>query len=282
MTYPPSGDQPAAEQPQGQPNPYQQNPYAQQPYGQQPYGQPNPYQQQPYPQQVYQPYPAGPPGQPTRLRGRTPLWLALIFFVVAVALFVIGGVVIANKSLGKVNSFHRVSFAAGTGTVQLSAGTYVGYYEASTVNDSITQIPYFRVAVQAPSGQILPISKYGPDSNGKIRKLVYGFDGHHGVAAFTFHAPTTGQYRVALQPGPGTAPDADVAIGPDIFGGTVAGGLLIVGGVLFLVAAIVLLIVGLVRRHRHRKELERMSSSGYGSPPGYGYPPPPAGWQPTQ
>ena len=74
---------------------------------------------------------AGPGGKP-RLRGRTPLRLALIFGVLGVALFVVGGVVLATNSLGKVNDFERVS-SVGTGTVHLNrTGNYVGYYEAPT------------------------------------------------------------------------------------------------------------------------------------------------------
>ena len=65
-------------------------------------------------------YPAAAPGGKPRLRGRTPLRLSIIFFVVAVILFVVGGVVLAKKSLGAVNNFQRVQVSAGTGSVNLN------------------------------------------------------------------------------------------------------------------------------------------------------------------
>lgn len=236
------------------------------------------------------PTPASPPDRSGRLRGRTPRLLGWIFLAVAVIAFVVGGIVLGTKSLGKVNGFQRITFAAGSGTVHLDGtGKWVGYYEASNVSNSITQIPHFRVAITGPSGNDVPLANYGNRSDGEIKKLTYQYNGHHGVAAFQFDAPQAGSYQVRLQPVDPLPPDANVAIGRDITGGTVAGGLLILLGVLALIAAIVLLIVGYVKRHRHKRELQAAQAwagaagwpgsgyggqQGYGQQGGYGAPPP--------
>jgi hypothetical protein len=210
---------------------------------------------------------------PGRLRGRTPRRLGWIFLVVAIALFVVGGIVAATKSLGKVNSFQRVSIAAGSGTVNLDGtGKWVVYYEASDVNSSIGRIPRIQLAVTDPSGQPVAGKPYGNRSDGKVTKLTYDYNGHKGAAAYQFTAKTKGAYTVQMQAVDTLPPGAELAFGRDIQGGTIAAGLLIVGGVLFLIAAIVLLIVGFVKRRRHKKEI---ASGGYGggAPPGYAYPP---------
>src|SRR5436189_2919372 len=83
----------------------------------------------------------GPTAGPQRLRGRVPRLLGWIFLGLAVALFVAGGIVLATKSLGKVNDFQRVSFEGG-GTVQLDdTGKWVVYLEAADV-DSLEHIPF--------------------------------------------------------------------------------------------------------------------------------------------
>jgi len=205
-----------------------------------------------------------------------------------VILFVVGGVVVGTKALGKVNSFGRVSIASGSGTVTLNGtGKWVGYYEADNVSSSISAIPQFQVAVTGPSGQLVTIKPYGNRSDGKVKKLTYSYNGHKGAAAFQFNVSQAGTYTIRVQAVDSLPAGADVAIGRDIETGTVVGGLLIVGGVLFLIAAIVLLIIGLVKRSRHKKE---RATGGYGGypPPGYappGYAPPgyaPPGYAPQQ
>jgi hypothetical protein len=242
------------------------------------------------------PYPSAPSpgsgygGPPPTLRGRTPRRLGWIFLALAVVAFVIGGIVIGTKSLGKVNSFDRVSFSSGTGQVTLDGtGKWIGYYEASDVGTSISRIPQFRAAITSPSGANVPLTPYGNRSDGKVDKFTYDFNGHKGAAAFEFTADEKGTYTVQLQPVDTLPSGADVAIGRDITGGTIAGGLLIVLGVLFLITAIVLLIVGFVKRSHHKKEIAS-GNYGFGAQP-YAYPqqPPqgypqqqPGAWQPPQ
>ncbi len=233
-----------------------------------------------YPDQPAYPGTPGPggnpdPGKPT-LRGRTPLRLAIVLFVVAVILFVIGGVLVAKKSFGAVDDFQRVSFSSGSGTITLNGtGKWIGYYEAGDVTGSIDRIPDFRIAITGPTGQPVTGETYGNRSDGKVNRLTYSTGGHHGAAAVQFDAPTKGTYRVILQAGDTLPSDAQVAFGRDIVKSAVAGGLFIAGGVLLLVTAVVLLIVGLVKRSRHKAQLAHPYGGGFGGPPPPpNYPPP--------
>jgi hypothetical protein len=243
---------------------------------------PNPPGDQPaYPPAPEQPPAYGtPPGYPSsakggRLRGRTPRRLGWIFLVVAIALFVAGGIVAATKSLGKVNDFQRVSIADGSGTVNVNGtGKWVIYYEASDVDNSIERIPTIQLIVADPSGQPVQLKPYGNRSDNKVKKLTYDYNGHKGAAAYQFTATTKGVYDVEVRAVDTLPSGADIAFGRDIESGTIAAGLLIVGGVLFIIAAIVLLIVGYVKKRRHKRELQSGAGFYGGPPPGYGGPPP--------
>lgn len=247
-------------------------------------------------------YPTQPPAPsgPVRLRGRTPRRLGWIFLVVGVALLVAGGIVAATTSLSKVNDFQRVSVATGSATINLNGtGKWIIYYETSQVSNSISELPGIRVVqLTDPSGQPVSARPYGNRSDGQVDKFTYDYNGHKGIAAIQFTAPTSGAYKIQVEAVGSLPADADVAIGRDISGGAIVGGLLVLGGVLFVVAAIVLLIVGFVKRRRHKRELQAPAyyqapapygppaGSPYGPPPGspYGPPtganPPPPNWGP--
>ncbi len=241
---------------------------------------PNPPGDQP----AYQPAPGyGPPpgypasGQPSRLRGRTPRRLGWIFLAAAVILFVIGGVVAATKSLNKVSGFQRIPIATGSGSVNLNTtGKWVVYYEASNVDNGIDRIPTIQLAIKDPSGARISGSPYGNRSDGKVKKFVYDYKGHKGAAAYQFNVSKPGTYQVQVRAVDTLPSGADLAFGRDITKGAIAAGLLIVGGVLFLIAAIVLLIVGFVKRGRHKREFES-ASAGYAAPQ-FGGPPPGGQW----
>jgi len=225
----------------------------------------------------YPPAPQAPQAGP--LRGRTPRRLGWIFLILAIALFVVGGVVLAKKSFNEVDKFSRVPIPTSDGSIHLKAGKNVAYYEAKGVNSDINSVPAVGVAIKSPSGQVQTLTKpYGGRSDGKVKIFTYDYHGHHGVALYEFTAPETGTYEVATRPTAQTDPNGKMAFGKDIKNSTIAGALIFVAGVLFLVAAIVLLIVGFVKRSRHKKELQSYSAGGYGQPafggaPG-GYPPP--------
>jgi len=237
------------------------------PYGAPAYGSPNQYQPQSspgnYPNQGYANYPSyasggyasGPP-QPTRLRGRTPRRLGWIFLAAAIVLVVVGAIVVATKSIGKVDDFQRVSVAQGSGTINLNAGKYVAYYEADNVNSDTKSLPMIGVQLTSPSGQVINVTTpYGNRSDNKIKSLTYSYDGHHGAAMYQFTTTEAGAYQVKLTGNVGQGPNATIAFGTSIATGTIVGGLLVVLGILLLIAAIVLLIVGYVKRSHHKKEL---------------------------
>jgi hypothetical protein len=220
--------------------------------------------------------------------------LGWIFLGVAVVAFVIGGVVLGTKSLSQVNDFQRVSFEQG-GPVQLDGtGKWVVYLEAGNV-DSLQRIP-FRLAVSGPSGLPLRVAYYGdPGPGEKVHKFTYDYNGHTGIAAFQFTVTTPGQYTLRAQAVEPVPSDARLAVGRDIAGSTIVGALFIVAGVVFAIAAAVLLIVGYVMRSRHKAELRAGQywggappmtyGQGYGPQPAFGvpqgYPPPPPGYGPT-
>ena len=224
-------------------------------------------------------YPPAPQSAPSTgpLRGRIPRLLGWIFLGVAIVLFVGGGVVIATKSYGAVKDFQRITIASGGGTVNLDrTGKWVIYYEASNVNSDFKRIPNLTVAVAGQSGPV-QLSSYGKRSDGKVDRVTYDYNGHKGAAAAEFQVTQKGTYQVRVQPGESLPSGAKLAFGKDIKGGTIAGGALIGAGFLFLVAAAVLLIVGFVKRARHKKERQAFGGycqPAYGGAPG-GYPPPP-------
>jgi hypothetical protein len=227
----------------------------------------------PYPGPPGNPYappppPAGPPAGKQRLRGRTPLRLALIFGVIGIALTVAGGVVLANSPLGKVDSFPRVSFAAGSRTVQLNrTGNYVGYFESPS---NASHHAFVQMRITNSGGTPVPLSEYSDHSN-----LTYDQNGKHGEAVFTFTIAQPGDYTVQVQSSD-AAPGSDMALGESIAHGLVIGVGLILPGILLIITAVVLLIVGLVRRSRHKRQLSE--GGGYGPYGGYGgYPPGPPG-----
>ena len=242
------------------------------------------------------PSPAYPPGK-VRLRGRIPRILGWTFLGLAVVLFIVGVVVVGTKSLSKVNSFQRVPVPTNNSTVRFDhPGSYVAYYEASDVNSNIREVPAVGVAIQAPNGDVRRITTgYKEHSDGKIDIFTYDYNGHKGVGLYQFTITQTGLYHVATRPTPSTAPDAQIAFGKDISGGAVAGGVLVVIGIVFGIAAIILLIIGYVKRSNHKGELQRgqqywagAPAAAYGGQPpaGYaapqGFAPPPAGYQPPQ
>lgn len=165
--------------------------------------------------------------------------------------------------------------AVGTGTISFdNAGNYVAYYEAHDISSSTKIVPPVRVAIQSPTKTVRELTTpYGGRSDGKIKPLTYDYDGHHGVARFQFKITEKGTYQVEVQGGPGVATDADIAFGKSIAGGIAVGAVLVIPGVLLLIAAVVLFIVGLVKRSGHKKELA-------GGPYGGGAPFPPPGRQP--
>jgi hypothetical protein len=210
--------------------------------------------------------------------------LAGIGVVVGVVLIVVGAVAVASinpADFPRVRANHslRVDFE--------HDGGYVAYYESDSVRDatdSDVEVPSFSLSITDPNGHRVPTNDYSS-------ALTYSRDGHHGIAARTFHIDDPGVYTFKV----GSLPDSDgrVAFGKSTAGATVGGVVLILAGVFgggFLVlVGVIVLVVTAVRRHRHRNRVAA-AGGGYGPPPGaYGHgsptgQPPPAqpGWAAPQ
>ncbi len=244
----------------------------------------------PYPQYPAQPYGSAPTG-PVRLRGRTPRRLGWIFLVVGIALIVVGGVVYQSQSLDKVKDFSRVSIADGGGSATFDkAGNYLAYYEQDGIDTKTKGIPIIAIRLTSPSGkQMILDTLYGGGrpQDLKIKSyLTYSTDGHDGVAIYQFKISEAGDYKVEFGGTEVAGPDSDMAFGPSIGKGTAVGAGFIIPGVLLVIAAIVLLIVGYVKKRRHKRELRSLPAGlappayGYAGGPAPGYPQQPAGYAP--
>ena len=224
--------------------------------------------------------PATQSGGKPRLRGRTPLRLSFVFLVLAIVAIVVGVVLGAKGYTSTIDGFHRLPVAQGQGVVNLKAGKYVGYYE---VPDGETGNFDVRLAIRKSSGKNVKIESYRKDGSSSS-KLTYSYKGRQGEALYKFTITSSGKYDVAVA-AEGATRGADIAFGKSIAGSIIAGVLLIILGVVLGIVFLVLLIVGLVKRSRHKRELANpYGGQGYGGPPpppGYGQQPPPGyGQQP--
>jgi hypothetical protein len=181
-----------------------------------------------------------------------------------------------------------------TGTVTFNnAGGYVAYYESSSVTSSTSQeIPLIPVTLtNKATGQPMTLmTTYGDQSDGRVKYLHYDHDGHKGLAMWQFHIDQTGTYGVELDNNPAADADAVVAFGKSIAGGVVLGGAFVIAAILVLIAGVIVLIVGLVKRSRNKRELRTGGGyGGFGTAQPSGWPPgggmqgwPPVGGQPQQ
>jgi hypothetical protein len=240
--------------------------------------------------------PGAPSGKP-RLRGRTPLRLAIIFLIVGVVGVVAGGVVALNGALKKVDNFERITVpTAASGKINSAkidfggTGGFIAYYESK--NAKTSGIPAIPVRITSPSGKQQDLTTpYGGKSGGtNVKSLSYNYNGHNGVALWQFTVSEKGTYTVEVAGSSRADGDATMAFGRSIGKSTVVGGAIIAVAVLLLIAGIILLIIGLVKRSHSKKELAA-AQGGYGPPAGYGfqqppgqqYPPPgPGGYPPGQ
>lgn len=225
-------------------------------------------------------YPASdyPASRPGRLRGKRAIQVGGGLIALGIILAIVGGVLANTSAYNKVNSFQRVSVQQGTGTVTFDrAGGYVAYYESSSVRDSKNDTIYLipGTLTHQTTGTVVQLdTPYGNRSDNKIKYVFYNHDGHKGHAMWQFHISEPGTYDVRLDHVPAAPADAVVAFGKSIAGGIVVAGVLVIIGVLALIAGLITLIVGLVRRRRHKRDL---SATGYGGPGAFGGGQP-AGW----
>jgi hypothetical protein len=195
--------------------------------------------------------------------------------VAGLVLVIVGAVLANTNAYSKVNGFQRVAVSAGSGTVTFNkAGGYVAYYESASVTSGMKALPEIGGALtNEATGATVPLNvKYGNRSDQKFKRLYYDYHGHKGLAMWQFHIDQPGTYRVALIPNPAAARDATVAFGKSIARGVVLASTVVTIGVLLLVGGLITLIVGLVKRRRHKQDLR---TGGYGGQPAW----PQQSWQ---
>ncbi|TAK70260.1 MAG: DUF2510 domain-containing protein [Actinomycetota bacterium] len=201
---------------------------------------------------AYQTSPAT-PGAPQPRKGKTALITGAVLLAVSIVIGVIGvvGVVATAKRL--LNAFGDPFQTPAQVTVSLDAGkTYAVFSRLGARYDSISPA---EVSVRAPNGSTVPVRD--PGSGGDS----FTTDGYTYLATATFVAPTSGAYSVSVQ----TA--GAVAVVAPTFGNflsTAVFGLLVGLAVLIGIAAVVLLIVGAVRRSSSRRPATPLAQAGPG------------------
>jgi hypothetical protein len=223
------GVPPAAAVPPGQPVP----PAAAVPPGQPAQGPP------PLP---YAYAPAAPlPGPPGRT-GRTGIIVAIVFLVVAGAVFIPSVVFVARTAINEIVRAPTME-VPGTRSLSLTPGDYFLFDPGGS-----GAIGSSDVSVAAPDGSSLPVA-LRPVGTETITRNGVGY-----TATVGFRADTAGRYTITVHPSVGAAHEVVVAqsltsVARDVAGWAIG----IVFGVLLGIAGIVILIVSLVQRGRARR-----------------------------
>lgn len=195
--------------------------------------------------------------RPARRPGRTLLVLAIVCGVLAMGLGVTGGITLVRSAVGLAKDFQRVDYSEDGSTVGFDrVGEYVAYHESTSDTESVGG--RFRLSIVGEDGTPVRIERYAGTMN-------YSVPGHHGTAVFTFRIDSPGRYEVRATTDLDDA-GATMAFGRGVFTG-IGTGLLIVGGAaIAFAAALILLIVGLVKRAKPPLAYRQAS---YYPPPGY-------------
>lgn len=236
------------------------------------------------------PGPPYPSGTPSAVPARGPSNKGYVIGGILLGVGVVVGIVLVIVGVLAVASINPSDFPRTRANHSLKidfehAGGYVAYYESPSVGDSIdsdVDVPNFSLTITDPSGHRVSTSSY-------VSTLTYSREGHHGIAAKTFHIDEAGVYTVKVGSLPGGS-DARVAFGKSTAGTTVGGVILILAGIfgggLLALIGLIVLVVTFIRRRRFRNDHPTGGpTSGY-PPPAYPTPgqTPPAtpGWAAPQ
>lgn len=196
---------------------------------------------------------------PKRRPGRLWYLVPLVAVVAGIAWIIFG----IFSFIGQIDSFQRVPLPQG-GTVSLSRGSYVIYYEGPGA--AAGNVPRFNVRiVPASSGAVVgPLRPYGSSST----SLTYTYGSHQGTAVLTLQVNGSGQFR--LESGGGAfAPGAShLVVGHSIASGIIS---ILVPGVPLIVLGFILwlaiLIIRIVRKRQQQPAPTWQPSTGGGYPP---------------
>jgi hypothetical protein len=201
------------------------------------------------------------PNAPAKKRSGL-LWVSVVVFLLAVVAMVVGVVLIARQV-----TLEGEDFAVpGTQTFQLEPGDYAVWVSDDTRFSTGISAD---VTVRSSSGEPLRVD------HSEVDQTVTTSDREY-IVGGQFTVTSAGTYVVEV--------DSDEAVfarvAPPLSGGSIAAGVLsIVGSVFLFLVAVVLFIIGLIRRTSKPK-----GPAGYGpppgAPPGYGSPPGQPGYGP--
>ncbi len=183
----------------------------------------------------------------------------MVGVIAAIASFVVLGEVLVNTVSGA-----SVLTSPGSEQVSCRTGTYLLYVESGT---DLLSTGTGAISVSGPGGESVPltlesttesISRNGVEFSGQV-----GFAANHeGTYTITVRTPGT-----SLVVAPSFTTTASQNLG------------WVVGALVSLLAALtgfILLVVGLVKRSRAKKQMANLGGGPWGAPPGA----PPPGWQP--
>jgi hypothetical protein len=221
-----------------------------------------------------------PPMQPPPMPAppmRAPGPRLLISFIVMGAGFLIGLVAVVAIALPFANTLTSKEYPVpGTITLNLHEARYTVYQFTGTrslfggeSNSGAYRIAPSAVTVTAPDGSTVPVSYTTRDE-----VLTRGSRQYQG--ALDFDAPAKGHYVIVFDR---SAPSTFVVVSrsvEDVLRSVVGWFALGALGGVVLVAGVIMLIVGIVRRGRAK----RMMYAGWGAPPQWGPGPPPQQWGP--
>jgi len=176
-------------------------------------------------------------------------WVAGAAAVAAVVWFGLSFFLGIRSIVRQVEGFQRVPIPGQAEVSFDEPGGYTLYYEGPGVSDDQPTVPRLNVKL-APvgGGELIPIRHYGTP-------ITYDFVGHSGRAVGSFRIEAPGRFVVQTQAEPFEG-QANVSVGPGI-GRVIVRPLIpaFAGGLILLLAGVVLAVVVAVRRGRARRLL---------------------------
>jgi hypothetical protein len=188
---------------------------------------------------------------PVKPRGKGAIITGIVLLVAGLLAFVGGFIGVGLSAADLVKDFGSPQTTPTTISRQLTAGTTYAIYEASVSGTGTQSDPLFGnvltedITVTGPGGINVPVQDPGTTVQ------TYDSNGERFGAVATFDPPTTGTYTVEVK-----TLGSTVVLAPSFtaFARAAVWGILILLGVLLGIVGLILLIVGLVRRSKSRKQ----------------------------
>ena len=196
---------------------------------------------------------APPPAKPKGM-----LIAGIVLVVVSIVAFV-GPTVWATTSIASTTDDAPAFEAPGTLTTTLEAGDHAIWTNSAYIGPG-------DVTITGPGGEVTSTDAVGGDATASLSR-----DGTSFSPEVTFVAPTTGSYTVTF---PESSPSTDVVVGPPASAFSTAFATIAIAflaGSLIGLIGVIVLIVGLVRRSRAKRQ-QGPPPGAFGAPGPYGQP----------